>query len=44
MAGNIPLVSFHDLLCVMVSGHKALLKLSSKDDVLLPFFLKNFLK
>ncbi len=39
MAGNIPLVGFHDLLCVMLSGHKALIKLSSKDDVLLPFIL-----
>ncbi len=35
MAGNIPLVGFHDFLCVFVSGHKQLCKLSSKDDVLL---------
>ncbi len=35
MAGNIPLVGFHDLLCTLISGHKAILKLSSKDDVLL---------
>jgi hypothetical protein len=34
MAGNIPLVGFHDLLCVFISGHKAIIKLSSKDDVL----------
>lgn len=40
MAGNIPLVGFHDFLCVFISGHKALIKLSSKDDVLLPFLLK----
>ncbi|MBA2407118.1 MAG: acyl-CoA reductase, partial [Chitinophagales bacterium] len=40
MAGNIPLVGFHDLLCVMLSGHKALIKLSSKDDILLPWVLK----
>ncbi|NND15770.1 MAG: acyl-CoA reductase, partial [Eudoraea sp.] len=39
MAGNIPLVGFHDLLCVLLSGHKALIKLSSKDYVLLPFLL-----
>ena len=26
MAGNIPLVGFHDLLCVFISGHKALIK------------------
>jgi hypothetical protein len=35
MAGNIPLVGFHDFLCVFVSGHKQMIKLSSKDDVLL---------
>lgn len=35
MAGNIPAVGFHDLLCVFVSGHKALVKPSSKDDVLI---------
>lgn len=35
MAGNIPLVGFHDFLCGFVSGHKLALKLSSKDDVLL---------
>ena len=35
MAGNIPLVGFHDFICGFVSGHKLLLKLSSKDEVLL---------
>jgi hypothetical protein len=35
MAGNIPLVGFHDLLCVFISGHKARIKLSSKDQVLI---------
>jgi len=35
MAGNIPLVGFHDLLCTLISGHKAVVKLSSKDDLLL---------
>lgn len=35
MAGNIPLVGFHDFLCVFVSGHKQTIKLSGKDDVLL---------
>jgi Acyl-CoA reductase (LuxC) len=39
-AGNIPMVCFHDVLCVLLSGHKALLKLSSDDNILLPFFLK----
>jgi hypothetical protein len=36
MAGNIPLVGFHDLLCVLVSGHKAKVRLSSDDSVLIP--------
>ena len=35
MAGNIPLVGFHDFLCVFISGHKQIIKLSSKDDILL---------
>ncbi|MBI5856900.1 MAG: acyl-CoA reductase [Sphingobacteriales bacterium] len=35
MAGNIPLVGFHDLLCVFVCGHKAVIKPSSKDRVLI---------
>lgn len=39
MAGNIPLVSFHDLLCVLLSGHVALCKLSSDDQRLLPAFI-----
>src|SRR5690625_7562876 len=44
IAGNIPLVGFHDLLSVLISGHNALVKTSSKDDVLVEFvidFLKN---
>ncbi|MCE3226503.1 MAG: NAD-dependent aldehyde dehydrogenase [Bacteroidetes bacterium] len=39
-AGNIPMVGFHDIMCVLLSGNKAMIKLSSDDDVLLPFFLK----
>ncbi len=35
MAGNIPLVGFHDLLCVFLSGHRALIKASSKDETLI---------
>lgn len=35
MAGNIPLVGFHDFLSIFISGHKAVIKLSSKDRVLL---------
>lgn len=35
MAGNIPLVGFHDFLSVFISGHKAVIKASSKDQVLI---------
>jgi hypothetical protein len=35
MAGNIPLVGFHDLLSVFMSGHIAVIKPSSKDEVLI---------
>lgn len=35
MAGNIPLVGWHDLMAVFLSGHKALVKTSSKDEVLI---------
>ena len=35
MAGNIPLVGFHDFLCVFISGHKAIIKPSSKDETLI---------
>ncbi|GAB3825246.1 acyl-CoA reductase [Hymenobacter jeollabukensis] len=35
MAGNIPLVGFHDMLCVLLSGHILLAKLSSDDNILL---------
>jgi hypothetical protein len=36
MAGNIPLVGFHDFLSVLIAGHRALIKLSSNDAYLLP--------
>lgn len=35
MAGNIPLVGFHDFLSVFIAGHRQTIKLSSKDDALL---------
>ncbi len=35
MAGNIPLVGFHDLFCVLASGHQAIVKLSDKDSLLI---------
>jgi hypothetical protein len=40
MAGNIPLVGFHDWLCVFVSGHQAQVKLSEKDPFLFPYLMK----
>ncbi len=40
MAGNIPLVGFHDFLSVLISGHKVLVKQSSNDTHLLPFLAK----
>ncbi|MFT4536856.1 MAG: hypothetical protein ACJA1A_002537 [Saprospiraceae bacterium] len=35
LAGNIPLVGFHDVLCCFISGHNTLAKLSAKDEVLM---------
>ncbi|AEW85145.1 acyl-CoA reductase [Flavobacterium columnare] len=43
LAGNIPLVGFHDFISVLASGNKILAKLSSNDQKLLPF-LANYLK
>lgn len=44
LAGNIPLVGFHDFLSVLVSGHKALVKTSSNDKHLLPFLAEYLIK
>lgn len=41
MAGNVPLVGFHDLLCAFLTGHYAVIKLSSKDEVLLKAVVKH---
>ena len=40
MAGNIPLVGFHDFLCVFISGHSVTIKTSSKDEVLIKHLVK----
>ena len=40
MAGNIPLVGFHDLLCVLLSGHVLLAKLSSDDTALMLWIIE----
>lgn len=39
MAGNIPLVGFYDLLCVLMAGHTALVKPSGKDKVLMEWVI-----
>lgn len=39
MAGNIPLVGFHDLLSVLITSNKAVIKMSSHDSVLLPYII-----
>lgn len=44
MAGNIPLVGFHDFLCVFISGHKQTIKLSSKDDILLKHLVEKMIE
>ncbi|MFO7573678.1 MAG: acyl-CoA reductase [Bacteroidales bacterium] len=35
MAGNIPAVGFHDMMCVLLTGNIAVIKASSKDDRLI---------
>jgi hypothetical protein len=40
LAGNIPLVGFHDILCVLISGHHALIKASSQDARLIKYVLE----
>ncbi|PKG44261.1 acyl-CoA reductase [Psychroflexus sp. MES1-P1E] len=44
MAGNIPLVGFHDFLCVLILGHKVIGKLSSNDNLLLPFMAEELIR
>ncbi len=44
LAGNIPMVGFHDVLCVLMSGNKAITKLSSKDSVLMEYLRNELIK
>lgn len=37
LAGNVPFVGMHDILCVLMSGHQAQIKLSSKDPYFFPW-------
>ena len=41
LAGNIPMVGFHDVLSVLISGNKALVKCSSSDPLLIAFLVQN---
>lgn len=43
-AGNIPMVAFHDILAVLISGHQLLIKLSEKDKTLLPFIFERLIE
>ncbi len=43
MAGNIPMVGFHDLLSVLCSGNRALVKLSDKDEVLMKYCINTLI-
>jgi hypothetical protein len=40
LAGNIPLVGFHDIISVFLTGHKSLIKLSDKDPFFVPFLIE----
>ncbi len=40
LAGNIPLVGFHDILSCFVTDHIALIKYSDKDKILIPLLLE----
>lgn len=44
LAGNIPMVGFHDVISVLATGHIALIKLSSADDKLLPAVLRKLVE
>lgn len=44
MAGNIPLVGFHDFISVFISGHHSYIKLSEKDNVLLKALVKKMIE
>nr|MBC7612371.1 acyl-CoA reductase [Pseudopedobacter sp.] len=44
MAGNIPLVGLHDLICVLATGNKALIKPSSDDSILMKWLIQELVK
>lgn len=44
MAGNIPAVGFHDLMCILLAGHVASIKLSSSDTVLMKWLISELIR
>ena len=44
LAGNIPMVGFHDVICTWLAGHLSIIKCSSKDKILIPFLCKHLEK
>ena len=44
MAGNIPLVGFHDLLSTLIAGHTAVVKMSSKDTVGMEYIIQTLIE
>ncbi|MEM6878877.1 MAG: acyl-CoA reductase, partial [Bacteroidota bacterium] len=44
MAGNIPLVGFHDFLCSFISGYRVQVKLSDKDQFVFPYLISQLQK
>jgi hypothetical protein len=43
MAGNIPAVGFHDMMCVLLSGHQACVKTSSSDQILINWLIDSLI-
>lgn len=44
MAGNIPGVGFHDMMCVLIAGHRAVMKLSSTDSTMINFLIRKLIQ
>lgn len=44
MAGNIPMVGIHDLICILISGHAAEIKLSRQDSILITYIIDQLIE
>ncbi len=44
MAGNIPMVGFHDLMCLLFTNHIGIIKTSSSDPYLIPFLYNKLIE